>query len=123
MKKKLSNQIIQQTIVDSTDPLPRPREPLSLEALCMIIKAKLRRDHPNAIFPYLPTINGNLASYLAFVRQHGSVIEGRYTLGSVPASDYDYVTCVYYNLHNIEISRLQISTKPGFCDVTSTGIP
>ncbi|CAM4820364.1 unnamed protein product [Rotaria magnacalcarata] len=111
------------TATDSTDPLSRPREPLSLEALRMIIKAKLRRDHPNAIFPYLPTRNGNLASYLAFVRQHGSVIEGRYTLGGVPVSDYDYVTCVYYNHHNIEISRLQISTKPGFCDVTSTGIP
>ncbi|CAF4382401.1 unnamed protein product [Rotaria socialis] len=111
------------TATDSTDPLSRPREPLSLEALRMIIKAKLRRDHPNAIFPYLPTRNGNLASYIAFVRQHGSVIEGRYTLGGVSVSDYDYVTCVYYNHHNIEISRLRISTKPGFCDVTSTGIP
>lgn len=121
--KKIQAKLFKKIFLDATEEPIDPERPLSLEARRMIIRAQLRSYHPNAIFPHVPTSIGKTASYLAFVRQHDAVVEGRYTLQGVPSSAYNHITCVYYNADNSEITRSRISAKPGFCDVGHAHVP
>jgi hypothetical protein len=90
----------------------------------MLIKAALRRDRLNAMYPGLPTsIGNNIASYVIIVRQDGVVIDGQYTLRDVRESDYRYVTCIYYNIDDVEIARSATAAKPGFCTVSGADMP
>jgi hypothetical protein len=89
----------------------------------MLIKARLQASDRNKMFPSLPTSRGNIAYYGIIVRQNGVVVEGRYTFDGVPDSDYSSIICVYYDRNDAEITRLQSSTKPGYCDVTEAYMP
>jgi hypothetical protein len=93
-----------------------------LEAQQMLIKARLQKDRTNSMFPSGPTSSGNMASYVVVVRQNGVVVEGKYTLGGVPSSAYDSVTCIYYNDNDMEIARKQTFEQPGSCWVKDDGI-
>ena len=89
----------------------------------MLIRAKLRANSQNAMFPFAPTSRDKFASYEVIVRHNGVVVEGRYTLDDVPPSDYSRIICIYYNADNVQISRSLCETKPGYCDVSDAGMP
>lgn len=101
---------------DSDDSSNDDQKP-SLEAMKMLIKAKLNEQNRNRLFPDPPSSMGNTALYTAIVRHDGTVIGGRYVLDGVSPDQYSSITCNYFDENDFQFDTKTFTNKPGYCIV------